>query len=837
MELKIKPDKIKSLGYLLNRVFEKDHAGKPKFGFLLGAGCSIYSGIPSGWGVIERCRAISFLNNHADGFKIKRDQYKTWLDYYTQAEKFREDRKAEYDQFVKVTEERFRNRLTEKQVREIIPDEIEEEDDFDMADFTEKVFNDSLYGFWLDEYDQNPKERQMFIENMIEVAEPTGDYILLASLVDGEIIHNVFTTNFDDLVNEALVNYYNVRARVYAHNEMARYISPISKRPNIIKLHGDYLFENIKNTAKETGDLEANMKTKFTEILNTMNLVVIGYGGADHSVMKVLEMAKNSHKYCLLWCNTGEDKLNWRVKHLINSTDNSFFVEVSDFQTLVMKLWTNAGLKLPDLEMDTKERKAKMEDFMKKYSKQIQGNKDVTEAEKVILEDRTEAYKWFNKAYYEKDPAKQYEFYTKAIEFDKNYADAFYNRGCVNIDLKKYEKALEDFERAIELDPSYTNAHYNKGWTFNELGKFDLAIEYFNKAIELSPNYKDAYYNRGWSKTKLYKCEEAIKDFDKVIELDPKYKDAYYNRGWSKNEIGDYSGAILDFDKAIEIEPNYTDAIYNRGWSKTRLDEFEDAIKDFDKVIDIDPNYADAYFNRGWSKSKLGLNKEAIEDYNKVVELKPDNIDAIYNRGWAENALGNYENAIQDFNKVLELDPGYTDAYSNRGFAFHNSNKFKDAIEDYSKVLEKQPDNLIALTNRGLAYTLNREFEKAIEDYQKALNLGSSELSYVVSLIELYIITNRFSEADKNIEKALALPASQNDNDQALLYFMKSILNIMLDHDNTETANRIDELLKKPIEISWNLTEIEDWMKNAKIPAEKLTLLQKFTQNLKEKIV
>jgi tetratricopeptide (TPR) repeat protein len=823
MEFKINPDKIKSVDYLLNRVVEKDHSGKPKFCFLLGAGCSIYSGIPSGWGVIERCRTISFLNNHAQGFKIKKDLYGSWAAYYEQAEKFRDEKKDEFEAFVKQTEEKFRRKLDVERIKEIIPDEIEQLPDFNLEHFTEKVFNDSLYGNWLDEYDQDPKERQMFIEHMIEVAEPAGDYILLASLIDSGIIHNVFTTNFDDLVNEALVNYYSIRARVYAHNEMARYISPISKRPNIIKLHGDYLYENIKNTTRETGDLEANMKTKFTEILNTLNLVVIGYGGADHSVMKVLEQAKNNHKYCLLWCSNDMEKLNWRVVHLVNSTDNSFFVHIPDFQTMVMKLWTNAEIKLPDLDVDLKQKKDKMEDFISMYndkikdtseenqgktikedyqqvlSKQVMDGKGTLRDDVDILSGIKEAGDWFNKAYYETDPDKQLDYYSKAIDLDNNYVDAYYNRGWLKNNQGKYQEAIKDFDIVLTIDPKYANAYTNRGFAYNNLHQYDLAIKDYNKAIELEPT-------------------NALN---------------YYNLGCIHNDKNQFIKAIDNFNKAVEINPQYTDALYNRGWSKNMLGNLEGAINDFNKVITIDPNYINAYTSRGTAYLNQMQYKKAIDDYNKAIALNPNDAINYYNKGVTYNEMGDYEKAINQFDMAIEKDPNYINAYNNRGFSWHNLGEYAKAIDDYSKVLEVDHEYLLAYTNRALAYYNIESYEKAISDYEKAMELGAKAIVIFESLATLYILTNQFEKAENIIESARDI--QQNISDETLLLYLFIIAKSLQNKPVNGLEKKLDDYLKKEIIIDWDFDRIGKWISKLK-PQEKHQFVSDLTKKLKENI-
>ena len=53
--------------------------------------------------------------------------------------------------------------------------------------------------------------------------------------------------------------------------------------------------------------------------------------------------------------------------------------------------------------------------------------------------------------------------FTKAIELDPKYANAYFNRGIAYSSLKKYPEALADYTKAIELDPKYVKAYYNRG--------------------------------------------------------------------------------------------------------------------------------------------------------------------------------------------------------------------------------------------------------------------------------------------------------------------------------------------------------------------------------------
>jgi len=137
-------------------------------------------------------------------------------------------------------------------------------------------------------YDQ-PSQRREYIDSCVKNAKPSWGYIYLVNLIKQNVFNTVFTTNFDDLLNEACYLFSDdVRPIVSAHDSSIKSIRLSSKRPKIVKIHGDFLFDNIKNTVTELETLEKNTKDKFKQYANEFGLIVVGYSGRDRSVMDTL---------------------------------------------------------------------------------------------------------------------------------------------------------------------------------------------------------------------------------------------------------------------------------------------------------------------------------------------------------------------------------------------------------------------------------------------------------------------------------------------------------------------------------------------------------------------
>ena len=70
---------------------------------------------------------------------------------------------------------------------------------------------------------------------------------------------------------------------------------------------------------------------------------------------------------------------------------------------------------------------------------------------------------------------------------DKEKSDALINRGKAYDGKGDYTKAITDYTRAIELNGRYANAYYYRGLTFTQKGDIDGAKADFEKVLELNP--------------------------------------------------------------------------------------------------------------------------------------------------------------------------------------------------------------------------------------------------------------------------------------------------------------------------------------------------------------
>ena len=195
------------------------------------------------------------------------------------------------------------------------------------------------------------RQRRMFVETEVSGKTPSIGYAYLTALVNQNYINTIFTTNFDDLLNEAFYIYSDQRPIVCAHDSSIHSITVTSKRPKIIKLHGDYLFDDLKSTLRETESLEQNMRAKFSEFAKEYGLIVAGYSGSDRSIMDAISTLLKNEMFLkggIYWCIRKGSEIPDELRKLIWK-DRVYFVEIDGFDEFFAEVYAklNGGDVLP----------------------------------------------------------------------------------------------------------------------------------------------------------------------------------------------------------------------------------------------------------------------------------------------------------------------------------------------------------------------------------------------------------------------------------------------------------------------------------------------------------
>lgn len=177
------------------------------------------------------------------------------------------------------------------------------------------------------------RDRRSYIEEAIKKGTPSYGHRVLAALITSGTIRCLFTTNFDPLVerttiltDELVVPERRAHLTVGALDLVDRAVRCVRDEtwPLLVKLHGDYQSEQLKNTPLELQAQEKQLRSVLVSVARRFGLVVVGYSGRDASIMDALDEAVASADAMpagLWWVSRPGSRLLPRVVELLDRAE------------------------------------------------------------------------------------------------------------------------------------------------------------------------------------------------------------------------------------------------------------------------------------------------------------------------------------------------------------------------------------------------------------------------------------------------------------------------------------------------------------------------------------
>jgi len=83
--------------------------------------------------------------------------------------------------------------------------------------------------------------------------------------------------------------------------------------------------------------------------------------------------------------------------------------------------------------------------------------------------------------------------FSKAIEINSNYADAYHNRGSAYQSKGDIENAINDYRKAIEINPNIWQSSQNLAGIYFDKGDYEKSSKYMEAAFSKNPSISLAY--------------------------------------------------------------------------------------------------------------------------------------------------------------------------------------------------------------------------------------------------------------------------------------------------------------------------------------------------------
>jgi hypothetical protein len=187
-----------------------------------------------------------------------------------------------------------------------LEEETEDTPDEDaLGEWLKRTGRDRLgYSDLLELIAPDPASRRDYLAKHFEGREPGKAHQRLAALAEQGAVKVFVTTNFDRLLEHAL----QARGIEPVLITSAADLASAPRREHascyVLKPHGDYLQETIRNTPSELEQLESEIADELREIFERFGVVVLGYSGSDAAIAELMSTRRS--RYGLYWVSRGE---------------------------------------------------------------------------------------------------------------------------------------------------------------------------------------------------------------------------------------------------------------------------------------------------------------------------------------------------------------------------------------------------------------------------------------------------------------------------------------------------------------------------------------------------
>jgi tetratricopeptide (TPR) repeat protein len=292
-------------------------------------------------------------------------------------------------------------------------------------------------------------------------------------------------------------------------------------------------------------------------------------------------------------------------------------------------------------------------------------------------------------------------FYTGRIASKPNDADAYWNRGKLELQTKSLGPAFADLSKAVALDTTKSDYYYTLADIEFILGRTHEARDAFETSTRLNPKNTDAILKLAELYFYVKKYDDAIDLIDQAIKVNPYLSREYFLKGMIFMEKGDTSKAISSMQTAVEQDPDYFDAYIQLGLLFAHKGN-PVALTYYDDAIHLKPNNPEPYYDKGMFYQFGEDYDNAIKAYTELLQIDSTYKNAYYNLGVIYNLnKADYVKSLTYFNKAIKCDTAYFMAYFGRGNCYEMLNQTDNALADYAH-----------------AYRINPNFKDAAKAYQ-----------------------------------------------------------------------------------------------------------------------
>jgi Tfp pilus assembly protein PilF len=490
-----------------------------------------------------------------------------------------------------------------------------------------------------------PADRQREIEMICSAGIPGYGYATLAQLMShpkyGRFCNTVLTTNFDDLIADALYLYGEKRTRplVITHEALARYVRTNSSKPLVVKLHGDAHLDP-KNLKPELKKIDHDVRQQLLPFLQDRAVIFVGYGGNDESILDFMQSSPARSVASAVYWVSGQPPPPNFLKWLLHR--EAIRVNLSNFDQLMHLLRGELEIALLEEDRWSRTRDTYYRGYVR-VAAEFQNNPEkeddanaLKEASKAATRSLPNAWAYFANANNLEltDPDEAERLYRAGLQAHPRSPLLNGMYGLFLDSIRNNAKGAEPlYRKAVELAPKDSTYLTNLAVFLDNRGRRTEAEQFHQRAVASDPGDAECLGNYAMFLESRGDIEEADKYYLKAIKAAPTDSTYLMNYAIFLSDVAKQpSAAEAYYLRAIEADPkdpvllvNY--AVFLDVLFEGRSDEAE---KLFTRALQLgaDNSIVHANYARFLNETRDDVVR-AEQMYQRAVALSPNDDDLL----------------------------------------------------------------------------------------------------------------------------------------------------------------------------------------------------------------
>jgi tetratricopeptide (TPR) repeat protein len=216
------------------------------------------------------------------------------------------------------------------------------------------------------------------------------------------------------------------------------------------------------------------------------------------------------------------------------------------------------------------------------------------------------------------------EAYSGAIALQPESVVAHVKRGSAYRSQGAIEDAMRDLRRASELDPSATKALELLGDLNLQLTRFDRAIDQYRRYTSIDDQRAPVQYKLGLALYRAGRLADALAPLGRALTLDESMKEARFLMGLCQRDLGDLSAAQATLEVATDRSPadvgprEALAEIYELQRMNAR------ALDQLAALATLEPSRPERMIAVGLAQARAGQRDAAVLTLGRALERFPD---------------------------------------------------------------------------------------------------------------------------------------------------------------------------------------------------------------------